>query len=153
MAETGDSANKSGLSGLISRWFRVSVVAVGAGMLVWVFRNRPLTPVRIAGICLMIPGLTLWLVAQFQLGDSFSVQPKARHLVTHGIYSRIRNPIYVFSPVFLVGMMLFFGWPELLLLVLSAIVVMQLFRARAEAKVLEEKFGDEYREYRRKTWF
>ena len=108
---------------------------------------------RIAGICLMIPGLTLWLVAQFQLGDSFSVQPQARHLVTHGIYSRIRNPIYVFSTIFLVGMMLFLGWPELMLVVLSAIVVMQLFRARAEARILEEKFGDEYREYRRKTWF
>ncbi|MGC1580090.1 MAG: isoprenylcysteine carboxylmethyltransferase family protein, partial [Candidatus Acidiferrales bacterium] len=147
------SANKSGASGLISRWFRVSVVAVGAGVLVWVFRNRPLTPARIAGICLMISGLTLWFVAQFQLGDSFSVQPKARHLVTHGLYSRIRNPIYVFSSILLVGMLLFFGWPELMLPVLTAIVVMQLFRARAEARVLEEKFGDEYREYRRKTWF
>ena len=153
MAEASDSANKSGPSGMISRWFRVSVVAFGTGMLVWVFRNRPLTPMRIAGICLMIPGLTLWLVAQFQLGDSFSVQPQARHLVTHGIYSRIRNPIYVFSTIFLVGMMLFLGWPELMLVVLSAIVVMQLFRASAEARILEEKFGDEYREYRRKTWF
>jgi len=59
----------------------------------------------------------------------------------------------VFSTIFLVGMMLFLGWPELMLVVLSAIVVMQLFRARAEARILEEKFGDEYREYRRKTWF
>ncbi len=101
----------------------------------------------------MISGLTLWFVAQFQLGDLFSVQPKARHLVTHGLYSRIRNPIYVFSSILLVGMLLFFGWPELMLPVLTAIVVMQLFRARAEARVLEEKFGDEYREYRRKTWF
>jgi len=106
----------------------------------------------VAGICLMISGLALWLVAQFQLGDSFSVQPKARHLVTHGIYSRIRNPIYVFSTILLVGAVLFterFG----MLVIVLAVAVMQVLRTRAEAKVLEEKFGDEYREYRRKTWF
>jgi protein-S-isoprenylcysteine O-methyltransferase Ste14 len=30
---------------------------------------------------------------------------------------------------------------------------MQIFRAKNEARVLENAFGDEYREYRRKTWF
>jgi protein-S-isoprenylcysteine O-methyltransferase Ste14 len=30
---------------------------------------------------------------------------------------------------------------------------MQILRARREAKVLEEKFGDEYREYKKRTWF
>jgi protein-S-isoprenylcysteine O-methyltransferase Ste14 len=38
-------------------------------------------------------------------------------------------------------------------LVLVAVVVLQTLRARREARVLEVAFGDEYREYRRKTWF
>ena len=38
-------------------------------------------------------------------------------------------------------------------LVLLALIVMQTFRARREAQVLEGAFGDAYREYRRKTWF
>jgi protein-S-isoprenylcysteine O-methyltransferase Ste14 len=29
----------------------------------------------------------------------------------------------------------------------------QVLRARKESKVLEEKFGDEYRQYKRSTWF
>jgi protein-S-isoprenylcysteine O-methyltransferase Ste14 len=40
------------------------------------------------------------------------------------------------------------GW-----LVLLAIVVLQVVRARREARVLEAAFGDAYREYRSKTWF
>jgi protein-S-isoprenylcysteine O-methyltransferase Ste14 len=152
MAEASDSTNNSGLGGLISRWFRILVVAAGAVIFFQLYPKQPMTPLRVAGICLMISGLALWLVAQFQLGDSFSVQPKARHLVTHGIYSRIRNPIYVFSTILLVGAVLFterFG----MLVIVLAVAVMQVLRARAEANVLEEKFGGEYREYRRKTWF
>jgi protein-S-isoprenylcysteine O-methyltransferase Ste14 len=30
---------------------------------------------------------------------------------------------------------------------------MQVWRARNEARVLEAKFGDTYRQYRAKTWF
>jgi protein-S-isoprenylcysteine O-methyltransferase Ste14 len=30
---------------------------------------------------------------------------------------------------------------------------MQVLRARAEGRKLEEKFGDEYREWKRQTWF
>ncbi len=36
---------------------------------------------------------------------------------------------------------------------LGIIIVLQTIRARQESRVLEEKFGDEYREYRKKTWF
>ena len=155
MAEASDSTNNSGRSsgqrGMISRWFRILVVAASAVMLFRLYPKQPMTPVRVAGVCLMVSGLALWLVAQFQLGDSFSVQPKARHLITHGIYSRIRNPIYVFSTILLAGAVLFTERLEMLVIVL-AVAVMQVFRARAEARVLEEKFGDEYREYRRRTW-
>ena len=38
-------------------------------------------------------------------------------------------------------------------LVLAALVGMQIVRARKEAEVLESKFGDEYRAYRKRTWF
>jgi protein-S-isoprenylcysteine O-methyltransferase Ste14 len=38
-------------------------------------------------------------------------------------------------------------------LFLLAIVVIQTVRARKEARVLESKFGDDYRSYRSRTWF
>jgi protein-S-isoprenylcysteine O-methyltransferase Ste14 len=51
-----------------------------------------------------------------------------------------------------VGMVMFFGaWKWFLLFLV--LVPLQLIRIRNERCVLEEKFGDEYREYRRRTWF
>ena len=40
-----------------------------------------------------------------------------------------------------------------LLLLLAIVIPMQIVRAGKEAKVLEEKFGDEYRQYKQRTWF
>ena len=91
------------------------------------------------------------ILARYTLGRSFSVTAKARALVTTGIYARIRNPIYVSSSVFVAGIFLIVRQPRLWL-VLAAIIVMQIVRARNEARVLEAGFGDAYREYRRHTW-
>jgi protein-S-isoprenylcysteine O-methyltransferase Ste14 len=107
---------------------------------------------RIAGACLIVFGLLMWTLARVQLGASFSVQAKAKALVTRGIYSRIRNPIYVFGGIMIAGVCLFFLHPEYLL-IFAVLVPMQIIRARKESAVLEEAFGDEYREYKRQTWF
>src|SRR5580658_1809959 len=107
---------------------------------------------RIIGTALMLVGIGGIVTARFQLGKSFAITAKARELVTHGIYSKIRNPIYVSGAVMLAGFVLVLHRP-VLWLVLLALIVMQTLRARREAQVLEAAFGDAYREYRRKTWF
>jgi protein-S-isoprenylcysteine O-methyltransferase Ste14 len=104
------------------------------------------------GLLLGLVGLGGVMLARYTLGQSFSWVPKAHKLVTCGIYSRIRNPIYVFGMIAVLGMILIVGRPQLLV-ILAVIIPMQIVRARREARVLEEKFGDEYREYRRRTWF
>jgi len=83
---------------------------------------------------------------------SFAIRAEAHKLVTHGIYSKIRNPIYVFGTVVIAGFVVLIHRPIGWLLVL-AIIVMQALRARREAQLLEAAFGDAYREYRRHTWF
>jgi protein-S-isoprenylcysteine O-methyltransferase Ste14 len=115
-------------------------------------RMEPWGPMRIAGACMLVFGLLMWTLARVQLGAAFSVKAKASVLVTHGIYSRIRNPIYVFGSVMIAGMMLFFLHPEYLL-IFAVLVPMQTIRARRESAVLEAAFGDEYRRYKEGTWF
>jgi protein-S-isoprenylcysteine O-methyltransferase Ste14 len=112
----------------------------------------PQGPIRWMGLALAVVGLGAVILARYTLGRSFSIRPKARALVTRGIYSRIRNPIYVCSEIMLLGFVIMLRnfW---LLAVLILIIPIQVLRARSEARVLEEKFGDEYREYRRRTWF
>ena len=130
----------------------VQIVAVAA--LLWIIFTRPgaWDLQRVVGTALIIAGIAGIATARYQLGKSFALRAKAHQLVTHGVYSKIRNPIYVFGAVMIVGVVLVLHRPILWLL-LAAIVIMQTLRARREAQVLEAAFGDAYRDYRRKTWF
>jgi protein-S-isoprenylcysteine O-methyltransferase Ste14 len=107
---------------------------------------------RTMGQGLVAVGLSGIAVSRYHLGRSFSIRAEAHRLVTHGIYSKIRNPIYVFGALLFAGFVLVIHRPILWLGVL-AIAVMQTLRARREARVLEAAFGDAYRDYRRRTWF
>ena len=129
-------------------------VVVGAALTYAVWKNPPAnwTAMQIIGLILAVAGFLLWTVARFQLGNSFAVTAQARQLVSNGIYSRIRNPIYVFGSCVIAGMILFFGHP-LGLLIFVVIIPLQIWRARKEASVLEAKFGEQYRAYRASTWF
>lgn len=127
----------------------VSVLVLLVFVAVW---PGPWNGQRLAGSVVLFIGMSLVFTARLQLGRSFSLTPQARKLVTHGLYSRIRNPIYVFGTLAIVGLCLILERPSLWLLPLF-VIVMQTARARREAQVLEAKFGDEYRAYRAGTWF
>jgi protein-S-isoprenylcysteine O-methyltransferase Ste14 len=114
--------------------------------------SGPWNMTRYIGTALVAVGISFIAIARYQLGRSFSVKAEAHKLVTTGLYSKIRNPIYVFGIVMIAGMILILGRP-VGWLVLAAAIVGQTIRARREARVLEAAFGDAYREYRRKTWF
>ena len=114
--------------------------------------SPPWDAMRIAGLVLAVFGLAMLTLARIQLGNAFSITPQARALVTRGIYSRIRNPIYVFGAIVITGLVLYVRKPILLFLLLILIPA-QMARARAEARVLEQRFGEEYRQYRQSTWF
>ena len=116
------------------------------------FADSPWTPLRIAGLILMIATAALLTIARRQLGASFSITPQVKQLVTRGIYSRIRNPIYVFSSLAVIGLFLYMQKPYLLLILLI-LIPLQITRARAESRLLEKHFGDDYRRYKTTTWF
>jgi protein-S-isoprenylcysteine O-methyltransferase Ste14 len=130
-------------------WFDVAVF-LGFGAFVlsrWQWNVRYLL-----GIGMAVVSFALWMVARVQLGESFSVRAQARALVTRGLYSKFRHPIYLFGGLAFLG--LFIAWDKLLALpyvVLECPV--QIWRIRKEETVLEQAFGEEYRGYRASTWF
>jgi protein-S-isoprenylcysteine O-methyltransferase Ste14 len=113
---------------------------------------QPWTTLRLLGLCLLIPSEILLVVARLQLGASFSIRAEARSLVTHGLYSRIQNPIYFFGGLTLAGLILFLAKPWYLVAFLIVVPV-QVIRIGRERKVLTSKFGDSYLQYRKQTWF
>lgn len=132
--------------------FVAVVPPIGIGAIVYATAGPPWDSMRIAGLALVAFGVAMLSIARFQLGNSFSVTPQARELVTRGIYSRVRHPVYVFGAITFLGLILYFRKPIFLLL-LAGVVVAQVFRARQEERVLQDHFGEEYLRYRRSTWF
>jgi protein-S-isoprenylcysteine O-methyltransferase Ste14 len=104
------------------------------------------------GIAIIAPFALLWARSRYDLGSSFTGRAEARALVTRGVYSRIRHPIYVFGLGACIGLMVFLGRP-LLWLILAVTIPIQCIRARREERVLEAAFGEEYRAYKARTWF
>src|SRR5437868_4077896 len=107
------------------------------------FWRAPWTPLRVAGLFLFVSSFVLLTLARINLGNSFSVTPQARRVVKHGVYSKVRHPVYVFSTLLFAGLIFYVNRPIFLLLFLVLIPV-QVLRARAEERVLEDKFGEEY---------
>ena len=76
---------------------------------------------------------------------------KSQEVITNGPYSMVRHPLYFFSLIGAVGI----GLASENLLILALIMVLYLiyypFTIFAEEKKLENKFGEIYFEYKRKT--
>ena len=104
------------------------------------------------GIPVAAVGFSLWILARLQLGKSFSVRAEARSLVTTGLYSKFRHPIYFFGGIAFAGLFIAWGKPFPMIGFL-VVYSSQILRVIKEEKVLEDAFGEEYRRYKATTWF
>jgi protein-S-isoprenylcysteine O-methyltransferase Ste14 len=103
------------------------------------------------GFALALAGFVLWIAARLQLGRSFAVTAQAKKLVTHGLYSKFRHPVYTFSILGYLGLAIaWWKWAGFAWLV--AMWLGQMARMRKEEAVLERAFGEDYRRYRAATW-
>jgi protein-S-isoprenylcysteine O-methyltransferase Ste14 len=142
------SAVADSLKGLLL-WFDLVACLVCFGLAIWF---GPRTGFWYAGLGLGAVCLPLWVLARIQLGSSFTVRPEARRLVMHGLYARLRHPIYLFGSGAYFGAFLALQiWP--ILAAWMALLPLEFVRARRENRVLAERFGEEYERYRRGTWF
>ena len=89
-----------------------------------------------------------WCLARLQLDAAFHLLPEYREglLVTTGLYKYCSHPLYLFSSLCLCSYLLLIGRP-MLLLSMIVIIPVQIWRARQEAQVLREMYGDLYERY------
>jgi len=117
-----------------------------------VYLQGPVTPLQMLGMIMTVVAFMLWIVARVQLADNFSIAAKANQLVTSGLYSKLRHPVYYFSILARIGLTpasanAYIGFAAV------AVLVLELVRIRSEEKILRKKFGKQYTEYKKKTWF
>ena len=107
----------------------------------------------VAGAVLCALGLVLMLSAVVSLRAVIQVAPEPRpggHLVTRGVYSRFRHPIYTAIVILVIG--LFLRKPAAFVAIAAAIVIVFLVvKVQFEEQLLLARYP-EYAEYRRRTW-
>ena len=131
------------------RWGDVAFYFAVLMFAVW---KRPHSAILFAALVLAGVAYPLWIIARVQAGTAFSFRAKAHHLVTTGLYSRIRHPVYLFGSIAGLASVLALQvwWILLLALLLEPITIR---RAIQEDRILQAAFGEEYTRYRERTWF
>jgi protein-S-isoprenylcysteine O-methyltransferase Ste14 len=106
-----------------------------------------------SGVALAALGLAIRITAMRQLGARFSPRialQKSHALETGGLYARIRHPGYLGALLATLGGILAFqsmlAWP-----LFALMWVAQTARARREEALLEEHFGEAYRDYAKRA--
>ncbi len=108
------------------------------------------------GIFISLLGFAIWVAGLIYLGDAFQIRPEARRLITGGIYSKIRHPIYVGGFIVILGWFIYsIGTMWFLVLILALIIsaIIAIIRISKEEELLYKKFGKRYLKARAKAWF
>jgi len=105
----------------------------------------------ILGVALGLIGATLSIVALWSLRRSFSLMAEVRELVTTGMYSRIRHPLYMSELIHMTGIAFLAGTPVALWLMFLGLGI-QVVRAKIEESKLQRVLP-EYAVYKRQTGF
>lgn len=107
---------------------------------------------HIIGIIIVALAFILWLIARVQLGNSFTIGAHAKELVTVGLYSKLRHPVYYFSILAVTGIAIF-TWSIYMTIPVILLVIIEIVRIKQEEEILEKTFGKRYISYKRTTWF
>ena len=117
------------------------------------------TPWNQMGILVMLVAMCtdgLSLLQFFRVHTSINpIHPeKSKVLVTTGLYRHTRNPMYLGLLLLLLGLGIFLGSASPFITLPIFIVILTVQQIIPEEKILEQKFGQQYRDYKQsvKRW-
>lgn len=129
------------------------IVAIGLHLLLPIGRFIPI-PFNLLGIVLILLGfgMMLWSSNRFSKANTTIIPfQESSQLVQSGLFGYSRNPIYLGMAMMLTGVAVILGSVLPFLLVpLFVLIIQRNFIVREEA-MLEETFGEEYRQYKKKV--
>jgi protein-S-isoprenylcysteine O-methyltransferase Ste14 len=111
-------------------------------------------PFNYLGITLIISGLVIarTISRSFSKVDTeIHTFKKPRQLVTNGLFKYSRNPIYLSFVVILIGLNILLGSITPWGVVLIFVLVTNYWYIPVEEKNMQEEFGQEYADYKRKV--
>src|SRR5689334_541998 len=107
-----------------------------------------------AVLLLMSGAIALFAASSRELGRNWSLVARMRSdhdLVRTGPYARVRHPIYLGMLLFLLALAVALGHWAQLVIALPIFFVGTAIRTRLEDRLLEQQFGEKFRDYRSST--
>lgn len=152
--ETGGTRNANSRVGILLQSIGIGLAGFG-GIRVGLAPFSPLALLgTVAVVALMSGSIALFVASSRALGRNWSLVARTRsdhELVQTGPYARVRHPIYLAMLLFLLALAVAMGhWGQLLLAVPLFLAGTRI-RTDAEDRLLEQCFGDAFRQYRNGT--
>ena len=142
------------------------IFVIGIPALMWWVSGRPWPFVpdsvilRVIAVLLAIVGLALSIYSIVYMrvvgkGNPFDaynheLAPRTKHLMTDGPYRLCRNPMLMGIYLYDIGILVWL-WSVTPLLVFVVEVILLTLQVRSEEKRLEQDFGQEYLDYKRRV--
>jgi protein-S-isoprenylcysteine O-methyltransferase Ste14 len=107
------------------------------------------------GVVLMLIGIVIRLAAVLTLKRAFTLSVQTantQHLITNGIYHKVRNPAYTGSICSLIGTSVGLRNVIAILVVFILSMICYMIRINIEEKALRMHFGEEFIDYKRHTY-
>jgi protein-S-isoprenylcysteine O-methyltransferase Ste14 len=109
--------------------------------------------IKYFGIMFCYIGLIIFSLALISFGKSWRIgidEHNSNEFITGGIFKYSRNPIFLFMDLYFIGIMLIY--PNIIFIVIAICTVMGIhMQIIREEKFLQNKFGKEYTEYKKRT--
>ncbi|MCG8407335.1 MAG: isoprenylcysteine carboxylmethyltransferase family protein [Phycisphaerales bacterium] len=118
--------------------------------------DKPLSlSAMLSGTILILLGNALDVWGYGTLFRSLSIVPEARELKVRGAYRLVRHPVYLGQIMAQGGAWLCFAKTHVVWITFYfCFVALQLYRSKLEDRVLEQAFGERYRQWKQRTfWF
>lgn len=135
-------------------WFFLSIILM-ISLHIWLpFKQLFFAPFNYLGIAAIIIGIVMVLASAFlfkQKNTTIKPLEESTYLVQEGLFKYSRNPIYLGMTISLLGVGLFLGSLTPFFVIPLFVWLIQTLFIEQEEKMLEEKFGDEYRQYKQKV--
>lgn len=151
-------------------FFTILVPGTVAGYVPYLFMRNRLPDMNTglfhwAGLLIIVTGvfIYLWTVTSFLLRGKgtpaiwftkaigFIIGEEPMKMVSSGLYRYSRNPMYIGVITTVIGHGIFFQYSNLLWYALSLFIIFTVVVIFIEEPHLEKKFGEEYKDYKKRT--
>jgi protein-S-isoprenylcysteine O-methyltransferase Ste14 len=133
-------------------WLSIIIYLINPAWMSWASITLPIW-LRWSGVAggLLSVALLVWMFSSLGRNITDTVAIRRDHsLVTHGPYRWIRHPLYSFGTLFILSFGVVAGNWFIAVMSFAAFILLALRTPIEEAKLLD-RFGEEYKEYLRRT--